>query len=77
MRSVFFRRLLVALIIAMLLACAFMVAGYLYLSRDTYTDIKLEEMRPEADALTQLLIERQNGELGEAAFDRLYEALLS
>ncbi|MCE5235222.1 MAG: ATP-binding protein [Clostridiaceae bacterium] len=77
MRSVFFRRLLVALVIAMLLACAFMVAGYLYLSRDTYTDIKLEEMRPEANAITELLTERQNGGIGEAAFDRLYSALLS
>ncbi|HWS28949.1 MAG TPA: ATP-binding protein [Clostridia bacterium] len=77
MRSVFFRRLLVALVIAMLLACAFMAAGYLYLSRDTYTDIRLQEMRSEANAITELLSERQNGEISEAAFDRLYHSLLS
>ncbi|HWR18826.1 MAG TPA: ATP-binding protein [Clostridia bacterium] len=77
MRSVFFRRLLVALVIAMLLACAFLVAGYLYLSRDTYTDIRLQEMHSEANAITELILERQNGEISNAAFDRLYHALLS
>lgn len=77
MRSVFFRRLLVALVIAMLLACAFLVAGYLYLSRDTYTDIRLEEMHSEANAVTELLMQYKSGEISETAYDRLFNALFS
>ena len=44
MRSIFLRRLLLALIITLLIASAAMVGGYVFLSRDTYTQIKLQEM---------------------------------
>ena len=50
MRSIFLRRLLLALIITLLIASAAMVGGYVFLSRDTYTQIKLQEMAPKAEA---------------------------
>ncbi|MEG1547735.1 MAG: ATP-binding protein [Clostridia bacterium] len=76
MHSVFFRRLLVALIIAMLLTSTFMVAGYIFLSRDTYTKIKLEEMIPKAQAANQLVLEYRRGEVSDAAYERLSATLM-
>ena len=71
MRSIFLRRLLLALIITLLIASATMVGGYVFLSRDTYTQIKLQEMAPKAEAAEQLIIEFLNGQITEEAFIRL------
>ncbi len=71
MQSIFLRRLLLALIITLLIASATMVGGYVFISRDTYTDIKLQEMVPKAEAAEQLVIEFLNGQITEDAFLRL------
>lgn len=71
MRSIFLRRLLLALIITLLIASAAMVGGYVFLSRDTYTQIKLQEMAPKAEAAEQLIIEYLNGQITEEAFIHL------
>lgn len=71
MRNIFLRRLLLALIITLLIASATMVGGYVFISRDTYTDIKLQEMAPKAEAAEQLVIEFLNGQITEDAFLRL------
>lgn len=71
MRSIFLRRLLLALIITLLIASATMVGGYVFLSRDTYTQIKLQEMALKAEAAEQLIIEFLNGQITEEAFIRL------
>ena len=73
MKSIFLRRLLLALVIMMLIASATMVGGYVFISRDTYTDIKLDEMIPKAEAAKQLIIEYMNWEIGEEALARLSE----
>ncbi len=73
MKSIFLRRLLLALIIMMLIASATMVGGYVFISRDTYTNIKLEEMVPKAEAAKQLILEYMNGEISEDALSRLSE----
>ena len=46
LKSVFFRRLVVTLSVAMLFAAAVLLGGYVFLSRDVYTDIKLDELQP-------------------------------
>ena len=71
MQSIFLRRLLLALIITLLIASATMVGGYVFISRDTYTDIKLQEMAPKAEAAEQLIVEFLNGQITEDAFLRL------
>ena len=71
MRNIFLRRLLLALIITLLIASATMVGGYVFISRDTYTDIKLQEMAPKAEAAEQLIVEFLNGQITEDAFLRL------
>ena len=71
MKSIFLRRLLLALIITLLIASATMVGGYAFISRDTYTEIKLKEMAPKADAAEQLIIEFLDGQITEEAFIRL------
>ena len=71
MQSIFLRRLLLALIITLLIASATMVGGYVFISRDTYTDIKLHEMAPKAEAAEQLIVEFLNGQITEDAFLRL------
>ncbi len=76
MQSVFLRRLLVALLLVMLLAFSFMVAGYTVLSRDIYLKIKLEEMMPKAVAVTQLVMEHENGEISDGAFERMSDTLM-
>ena len=71
MKSIFLRRLLLALIITLLIASATMIGGYAFISRDTYTEIKLKEMAPKADAAEQLIIEFLDGQITEEAFIRL------
>ena len=46
LKSVFFRRLVIMLSVAMLIAAAVMLGGYVFLSKDVYADIKLDELHP-------------------------------
>ncbi|MEL7610335.1 MAG: ATP-binding protein [Bacillota bacterium] len=75
MRSIFFRRMLVMLSIATILAFALVSAGYVFFSRDTYDRIKLHELLPKAEAIGQLVLENDAGEVSEAAFERMIEKL--
>ena len=54
LKSVFFRRLVIMLSVAMLIAAAVMLGGYVFLSKDVYADIKLDELHPSLDAAEQL-----------------------
>ena len=71
MRSVFFRRLVLTLAVAMLIAAAVMFGGYVFISRDVYTQIKLDELQPSVNAAEQLAEEYIGGNIGEEAFLRL------
>lgn len=76
MRSVFLRRLLVSLIIATLLAAAFMVLGHVLLSRDVYKEIQMEELLPKAEAVKQLFLEVYHNEMSLEAFSRMSDKLM-
>lgn len=71
MRSVFLWRMLVMLILMLLVASLLVTGGYMYLSRDAYTSIKLEELSPKAEAVSQLLEEYVAGNVTRDAFARL------
>ncbi len=71
MKSVFLRRLLVVLVIAMLFASISMLAGYGILSRNTYAEMKLEELLPKAETVQQLLVEYTTGALTPEGFGRV------
>ena len=71
MKSVLFRRLLVTLTICMLLASAIMVGGYAFLIGDAYADIKLEEMEAKVVLFRQLVVEWNQGNLKDDAFERV------
>ena len=71
MRNIFLRRLLLALIITLLIVSTAMVGGYVFISRNTYSDIKLQEMQPKAEAMKQLVVEYMGGEISDSAFVRL------
>lgn len=75
MKSVFFRRLLIALIVAMLLASVLLVAGYSYFSRNVYTQIKLDEMQAKADAVGQLILEHRHNQMSSTAFINMFDKL--
>ncbi len=77
MQSVFFRRLVLALAVAMLIAAVVMFGGYVFLSRDVYTDIKLDELQPTVDAACQLAYEYLEGNIDDGIFMRLAEKMLS
>ena len=68
MKSVFFRRLVLSLAVAMLVAAIVMFGGYIFLSRDVYTDIKLDELQPSVDAASQLAYEYISGNIGGDVF---------
>ena len=63
LKSVFFRRLVIMLSVAMLIAAAVMLGGYVFLSKDVYADIKLDELHPSLDAAEQLAKEYMAGEI--------------
>lgn len=67
--------MLVVLSITVILASLLVSGGYMYLSRDTYTAVKLSELKPHATALGQLFEEYKTGCLDKAAFSRLARAL--
>ena len=70
-RSVFLRRMLFMLILMLLIASLLVTGGYMYLSRDAYISIKLEELSPKAEAVSQLLEEYVKGNVTSDAFARL------
>ena len=76
LKSVFFRRLVIMLSVAMLIAAAVMLGGYVFLSKDVYADIKLDELHPSLDAAEQLAKEYMAGEIDKDVFERLAEKLL-
>lgn len=76
MRSVFLRRMLIILGVAISLAVIFMSAGYLFLSKDAYCAIKLQEMLPKAEAVEQLMREYAAGEMSGDAFGRMSSRLM-
>lgn len=77
MRSVFFRRLVLSLAVAMLIAAIVMFGGYVFLSRDIYTDIKLDELQPSADAAGQLAYEYISRNIDLGTFLRLADKTMS
>lgn len=76
LKSVFFRRLVIMLSVAMLIAAAVMLGGYVFLSKDVYADIKLDELHPSLDAAEQLAKEYMAGEIDKDVFERLAAKLL-
>ncbi|MDL2257790.1 cell wall metabolism sensor histidine kinase WalK [Eubacteriales bacterium OttesenSCG-928-K08] len=76
MRSIFFWRIIVILVVTVLLASLLMTGGYMYFSRDAYTAIKLNEMVPEAEAISQLYIEHAQNKVTDEAFLRMIEKLM-
>lgn len=76
MRSIFLWRILVIFLIALLLASLLMAGGFMYLSRDTYTALRMEEMQPEAEAFAQLCLEYENEQLTKSAFLNLTNQMM-
>ena len=52
----------------LLVAAAVLLGGYVFLSRDVYTDIKLDELQPSLDAAEQLAKEYIEGEIDADVF---------
>lgn len=77
MKSVFLRRLLAALVLAMLLTATVVVAGYSVLSRNVYTNMQMEEMLPKAEAAKQLFNEYRDQNITAEAFERVGEYFMS
>lgn len=77
MRSVFFWRLVLTLAVAMLVAAVVMFGGYAFLSRDVYTQIKLDELQSSAEAAGRLTAEYLANNLDEATFGRLAQTAMS
>ncbi|MBQ2662226.1 MAG: HAMP domain-containing protein [Clostridia bacterium] len=77
MKSVFLRRLLAALVLAMLLTATVVVAGYSVLSRNVYTNMQMEEMLPKAEAAKQLFYEYRDQNITAEAFERVGEYFMS
>lgn len=71
MKSVLLRRFVAGILIALLLASAFTVAGYVFFTRDTYSRIKLNEMKPKAQLVCSLAELVCSGELSRPAFESL------
>ena len=72
-RSVFFWRVLVILVIALLLANVVLLAAYTYIGRNTYLSIEMDNLEPEADITRQIYEEYKNGNLTEDGFRRLID----
>ena len=73
LRSVFFWRILIISIIALLLANIVSLAAYAYIGKNTYISIEMENLAPEAEVTKQIYEEYKNGNMDEAAFQRLIE----
>ncbi len=73
MRSVFYWRILIVSIIALLLANVILLAAYTYVGKNTYIAIEMANLEPEAEVTRQIYEEYKNGNMEEAAFQRLIE----
>ncbi|MEG1884321.1 MAG: ATP-binding protein, partial [Clostridia bacterium] len=73
MRSVFFWRVLIVSIIALLLANIVSLAAYAYVGKNTYVSIEMANLEPEADVTRQIYEEYKNGNMTEEAFQNLIE----
>ena len=73
MRSVFYWRILVVSIIALLLANIILLAAYTYVGKNTYVSIEMANLEPEAEVTRQIYEEYKNGFMTEEAFQRLIE----
>lgn len=72
-RSVFFWRVLIILIIALLLANVVALGAYAYIGRNTYLSIEMDNLEPEAEITRQIYEEYKNGNLSEDGFSRLID----
>ncbi len=73
MRSVFYWRILIVSIIALLLANIILLAAYTYVGKNTYISIEMANLEPEAEVTRQIYEEYKNGYMSEEAFQRLIE----
>ena len=73
MRSVFYWRILIVSIIALLLANVVLLAAYAYVGKNTYISIEMANLEPEAEVSRQIYEEYKNGNMTEEAFQRLIE----
>lgn len=73
MRSVFFWRVLIVSIIALLLASVVSLAAYAYVGKNTYVSIEMANLEPEAEVTRQIYEEYKNGNMTEDAFQNLIE----
>ncbi len=73
MRSVFYWRILIVSIIALLLANVILLAAYTYVGKNTYVSIEMANLEPEAEVTRQIYEEYKNGFMTEEAFQRLIE----
>jgi two-component system sensor histidine kinase ResE len=73
MRSVFYWRILIVSIIALLLANIVLLAAYAYIGKRTYVSIEMSNLEPEAEVSRQIYEEYKNGYMTEEAFQRLIE----
>ena len=76
MKSIFFRRLLLIMVAVVLFTSISMSIAYGVFSSDFYVDMKLEEMLPKVEAITQLEEERRNRYISDATFERMAEAFM-
>lgn len=73
MRSVFYWRILIVSIIALLLANLILLAAYTYVGKNTYISIEMANLEPEAEVTRQVYEEYKNGFMAEEAFQRFIE----
>lgn len=76
-RSIFLWRMILVLAATVLLASLLVMGGYMFLSRETFTEIKLNELLPKTEAMGQLLREYHNGEISTGAYFRTNEKMVS
>lgn len=70
MRSVFYWRILIVSIIALLLANVILLAAYTYVGKNTYISIEMANLEPEAEVTRQIYEEYKNGNVTEDALLR-------
>ena len=70
MRSVFYWRILIVSIIALLLANVILLAAYTYVGKNTYVSIEMANLEPEAEVTRQIYEEYKNGNVTEDALLR-------
>ncbi len=70
MRSVFYWRILIVSIIALLLANLILLAAYTYVGKNTYVSIEMSNLEPEAEVTRQIYEEYKNGNVTEDALLR-------